>query len=124
MRCHHSSPTAVVLWACVTVGNVIALLSLIVAVVRRQQEADRGSYGLLLGRPIEEEVMSSLTEIQQAFVRRYMDDSVIGVRVQKIDDEMMLVVEVDDPTSVELPQTFRDLAVRVRTGRRAVLAYS
>ncbi len=68
--------------------------------------------------------MSSLTEIQQAFVRRYMDDSVIGVRVQKIDDEMVLLVEVDDPTSVELPQTFRDLAVRVRPGRRAVLAYS
>jgi hypothetical protein len=68
--------------------------------------------------------MSSYTEIQQAFVRHYMDEGVIGVRVQKVDDEMMLVVEVDDPTLIDLPPTFRDLEVRVRKGRRAVLAYS
>ena len=67
--------------------------------------------------------MSSYTEIQQAFVRHYMNDDVIGVRVQKVDDEMVLVVEVHDAAAVHLPDSFRDLPVRVRVGRRAVLAY-
>jgi hypothetical protein len=68
--------------------------------------------------------MSSFTEIQQAFVRHYMDHSVLSVRIQRIDGEMMLVVDVDDPTAANLPSSFRDLPVRVRAGRRAVLAYS
>ena len=67
--------------------------------------------------------MSSFTEIQQAFVRRFMDENVIGVRVQRIDDEMTLVVDVYDPAKTEFPETFGGLDVRVRAGRRAVLAY-
>jgi hypothetical protein len=69
--------------------------------------------------------MSSFTDIQQAFVRRYMSDGdVVGVRVRKIDGQMVLFVEVRDPKAVELPDTFGGLPVVVREGRRAVLAYS
>jgi hypothetical protein len=68
--------------------------------------------------------MSSFSEIQQAFVRHFMDEDVLGVRIQRIDDDMVLVVEVSDATKVDLPETFGGLDVRVRTGRRAVLAYS
>ncbi len=69
--------------------------------------------------------MSSLTDIQQAFVNRYMDDDrVVGVRVRKIDGRMVLFVEVSDCKSVDLPGTFRGLPVVVREGRRAMLAYS
>lgn len=67
--------------------------------------------------------MSGFTEIQQAFVRRYMDDEVVGVRMQKIDGEMTLVVDVLDEAAVDLPDRFREVPVLVRTGRRAVLAY-
>ena len=70
--------------------------------------------------------MSSFTDTQQAFVRRYMDDgSVVGVRVCELDNRMVLFVEVDsDHDRVELPETFRDLPVVVRKGRRAILAYA
>jgi len=69
--------------------------------------------------------MCNLTDIQQAFVRRYMDDdgSVIGVRVSQIDGQHVLVVDVSDDQGVELPSAFRELPVYVREGRRAVLAY-
>jgi hypothetical protein len=67
--------------------------------------------------------MSSYTEIQQAFVRHFMNDDVLGVRIQKVDNEMVLVVEVIDAGAVDLPDSFRDLRVRVREGRRAVLAH-
>ena len=69
--------------------------------------------------------MSSFTDIQQAFVRRYMDSGdVIGVRIRKLNGEIVLFVEVSDGKSVDLPETFRGLPVVVRTGSRAVLAYS
>ncbi len=69
--------------------------------------------------------MSSFTDIQQAFVRRYMDDGgVIGVRVRKIDGQMALFVEVSDLKATDLPDTFGGLPVVVREGHRAVLAYS
>lgn len=69
--------------------------------------------------------MSNLTDIQQAFVRRYMDnDGVIGVRVRELEGRIVLFVEVDDPKTVDLPTTFRDLPVVVRQGHRAVLAYA
>jgi hypothetical protein len=67
--------------------------------------------------------MSNYTEIQQAFVRHYMDENVIGVRIQKIDNELVLVAQVDDPTRADLPSMFRELPVQVRADRRAVLAY-
>jgi hypothetical protein len=68
--------------------------------------------------------MSTLTDIQRAFVDRYMnDDNVIGVRIRKIDNRTTLFVEVTDPGCVNLPETFRDLPVVVREGRRGVLAY-
>ena len=67
--------------------------------------------------------MSGFTETQQAFVRHHMDENVIGVRVQRIDDEMVLVVDVYDPAKSTFPETFGGLDVRVREGRRAVLAY-
>jgi hypothetical protein len=69
--------------------------------------------------------MSTLTDTQQAFVRRYMDQpGVLGVRVREIEGETVLLVEVCKPTSVALPDTFRGLPVRVHEGRPAVLAYS
>lgn len=69
--------------------------------------------------------MSNLTDIQQAFVHRYMDgDEMIGVRVRKIDGRIVLFVEVSDRKSVDLPGTFRGLPVVVREGRPAMLAYS
>jgi hypothetical protein len=70
--------------------------------------------------------MSSLTDIQQAFVRRYMDDgSVVGVRVRELDNRMVLYVEVESGHGpVDLPATFRDVPVVVREGRRAILAYA
>jgi hypothetical protein len=69
--------------------------------------------------------MSSFTDIQQAFVHRYMDDGdVIGVRVREIDGRIALFVDVANSSSVDLPKTFRDLPVIVREGGRAILAYS
>ncbi len=69
--------------------------------------------------------MSNLTEIQQAFVHRFMDDNgVLGVRVRKIDGQDTLVVDVREGASPEVPETFRELPVVVRTGSPAVLAYS
>jgi hypothetical protein len=69
--------------------------------------------------------MMSLTDIQQAFVRRYMNgnDCVNGVRIREIDGENVIVVEVMDRELVELPDEFFDLRVEVRQGDRAVLAY-
>jgi hypothetical protein len=69
--------------------------------------------------------MMSLTDIQQAFVRRYMNgnDCVNGVRIREIDGENVIVVEVTDRECVDLPDTFFDLRVDVRQGDRAVLAY-
>lgn len=69
--------------------------------------------------------MSNLTDIQQDFVRRYMDDNgVIGVRVRECDSKLVLYVEVEDGYSPELPEDFRGLPVIVRQGQRAMLAYS
>jgi hypothetical protein len=69
--------------------------------------------------------MSSLTDVQQAFVHRYMDDNgVLGVRICEIDGQNTLVVDIRDGASPELPDEFRDLPVVVRTGNPAVLAYS
>lgn len=70
--------------------------------------------------------MSSFTDIQQDFVRRYMSDGggVIGVRVRKLDGQIVLFVEVSDDKSVDLPVNFRNLPVVVRKGQRAILAYS
>lgn len=69
--------------------------------------------------------MNSLTDIQQAFVRRYMDsDGVLGVRVRKIDGQNTLIVDVRAGASPELPAQFRELPVLVRTGSPAILAYS
>jgi hypothetical protein len=69
--------------------------------------------------------MMSLTDIQQAFVRRYMNgnDCVNGVRIREIDGENVILVEVTDRERVELPNEFFDLRVEVRQGDRAVLAY-
>jgi hypothetical protein len=69
--------------------------------------------------------MMSLTDIQQAFVRRYMNgnDCVNGVRIREIDGENVILVEVTDRERVELPNKFFDLRVEVRQGDRAVLAY-
>jgi len=69
--------------------------------------------------------MMSLTDIQQAFVRRYMNgnDCVNGVRIREIDGENVILVEVTDRERVELPDKFFDLRVEVRQGDRAVLAY-
>lgn len=69
--------------------------------------------------------MMSLTDIQQAFVRRYMNDDecVIGVRVREIDGEDVIFVEVADHDLVELPSDFCELRVEVREGQPAVLAY-
>jgi hypothetical protein len=69
--------------------------------------------------------MMSLTDIQQAFVRRYMNgnDCVNGVRIREIDGENVILVEVTDRERVELPSKFFDLRVDVRQGDRAVLAY-
>jgi hypothetical protein len=73
----------------------------------------------------EERDMSSLTDTQQAFVHRYMDDdNVIGVRVRELEGEIVLFVEVLDSTAAaDLPDDFRDLRVVVHEGHRAVLAY-
>jgi hypothetical protein len=69
--------------------------------------------------------MSTLSDIQREFVQRYMDDDrVIGVRIREVDGRMTLDVEVRDCDAVTLPATFHDLPVRVREGRRSVLAYS
>jgi hypothetical protein len=69
--------------------------------------------------------MMSLTDIQQAFVRRYMNgnDCVNGVRIREINGENVILVEVTDRGRVELPNEFFDLRVEVRKGDRAVLAY-
>jgi hypothetical protein len=69
--------------------------------------------------------MMSLTDIQQAFVRRYMNgnDSVNGVRIREIDGDNVIVVEVMDRERVDLPDEFFELRVEVRQGDRAVLAY-
>ncbi|MGH2853835.1 MAG: hypothetical protein ACRDLF_06550 [Solirubrobacteraceae bacterium] len=69
--------------------------------------------------------MSSFTDIQQAFVHRYMnDEDVIGVRIRRLDGRIVLFVEVGDRNAVDLPETFRGLPVVVHAGRRAMLAYS
>lgn len=68
--------------------------------------------------------MSSLSDIQREFVQIYMDDDrILGVRIRDINGQMMLDVEVRDCSAVDLPETFHDLPVIVREGRRAVLAY-
>ncbi len=69
--------------------------------------------------------MMSLTDIQQAFVRRYMegDECVIGVRIREIDGKNVILVEIEDRNHVELPSEFFGLRVEVREGVRAVLAY-
>lgn len=69
--------------------------------------------------------MSTLSDIQREFVQRYMDDDrVIGVRIREIEGRMTLDVQVRDYDAVDLPDTFQGLPVRVREGRRSVLAYS
>jgi hypothetical protein len=67
----------------------------------------------------------SLTDIQQAFVRRYMegDECVLGVRIRERNGENVIFVEVAEESHVELPSEFLDLRVEVREGNRAVLAY-
>jgi hypothetical protein len=69
--------------------------------------------------------MMSLTDIQQAFVRRFMNgnESVNGVSIREIDGENVILVEVADRTSVDLPPEFLDLRVEIREGDRAILAY-
>ncbi len=69
--------------------------------------------------------MMSLTDIQQAFVRRFMEgnEHVNGVRIRDIDGKNVILVEVADPSRVELPGEFLGLRVEVREGNRAVLAY-
>jgi hypothetical protein len=69
--------------------------------------------------------MMSLTDIQQAFVRRYMNgnECVNAVRIHEIDGENVILVEVTDRASVDLPTEFFDLRVEIREGNRAVLAY-
>lgn len=68
--------------------------------------------------------MSNLSDIQREFVQLYMDDDrVLGVRIREIAGEMTLDVEVRDCHAVKLPETFHGLPVRVREGRKAVLAY-
>jgi hypothetical protein len=69
--------------------------------------------------------MMSLTDIQQAFVRRYMNgnECVNGVRIREIDGENVILVEIADRASVYLPSEFFDLRVEMREGDRAVLAY-
>jgi hypothetical protein len=68
---------------------------------------------------------TNLSDIQQAFVRRYMHrEGVISVRIRRCDGEMVLFVEVEDPGAVQLPETFEGLPVLVRAGRRAVVASS
>jgi hypothetical protein len=67
---------------------------------------------------------TSLTDIQQAFVRRYMDDNgVIGVRIRRCDGDLVLFVVVAPDCTAELPPKFRGLRVVVEQGQRAVLAY-
>jgi len=69
--------------------------------------------------------MMSLTDIQQAFVRRYMNgnECVNGVRIREIDGKNVILVEITDRESVNLPSDFFGLRVEVREGDRAVLAY-
>jgi hypothetical protein len=69
--------------------------------------------------------MSRLSDIQREFVQCHGDDDrIIGVRIREIDGHWTLDVEVSDCDAVVLPETFQDLPVRVREGRRSVLAYS
>jgi hypothetical protein len=71
--------------------------------------------------------MSSLTDIQQAFVRRYMiDDCIVGVSVRRLDDEsFVLDVELNPECEpIELPAEFEGLTVQAHSGRRAVLAFN
>jgi len=69
--------------------------------------------------------MMSLTDIQQAFVRRYMNDDecVIGVRIRQRGGENVIFVEIADGADVALPEEFAGLRVEVRKGQQAVLAY-
>ncbi len=69
--------------------------------------------------------MMSLTDIQQAFVRRFMNgnECVNGVSIREIDGENVILVEVADRASVDLPSEFFDLRVEIREGDRAILAY-
>lgn len=70
-------------------------------------------------------IMVSLTETQQAFVRRYMlDERVIGVRIRKVDGDLVLDVEVAPGADIELPAEFNGLPVRVREGAPALLAFT
>jgi hypothetical protein len=74
----------------------------------------------------EETRMMSLTDIQQAFVRRYMNgnECVNGVRIGEVDGDNVILVEVMDREGVELlPPDFFGLRVEIREGDRAVLAY-
>jgi hypothetical protein len=69
--------------------------------------------------------MVSLTDIQQAFVRRYMNgnECVNGVRIREADGDNVILVEVTDRECLELPTAFLGLRVEVREGDRAILAY-
>lgn len=69
--------------------------------------------------------MMKLTDIQQAFVRRYMNDDecVIGVRIRRSGDASVIFVEIADGADVALPEEFAGLRVEVREGQQAVLAY-
>ena len=69
--------------------------------------------------------MSNYAEAQREFVHRYMDaDAVVGVRIQKIDGELKLVVQIDGDTPHELPKQFRGIPVVIRHAGRPSLAYS
>jgi hypothetical protein len=67
----------------------------------------------------------SLTDIQQAFVRRYMDgnECILGVRIHEMDGDNVILVDVVEDARVKLPNDFLGLRVVVRAATRAVLAY-
>lgn len=69
--------------------------------------------------------MRNYAEVQREFVHRYMDvDGVTGVRIQEIDGEIVLAVQVVDDAPSGLPESFRGVRVVVLAGRQPVLAYS
>jgi hypothetical protein len=69
--------------------------------------------------------MSSYADAQREFVHRYMDaDAVVGVRIAKRDDELVLVVQIEGETPDGLPGTFHDIPVVIHHAARPVLAYS
>jgi hypothetical protein len=69
--------------------------------------------------------MMSLTDIQQAFVRRYMNgnECVNGVRIREIDGKNVILVDIVDRERVDLPSDFLGLSVEIRESDRAILAY-